>query len=145
MLQEGQDHIDKEAAMSFRSSGMITFTHKGNFDKTESFLNKIKERQYMRTLRKYAEKGVSALASATPKDTGKTASSWSYDIKESPGETVITWSNSNVNKGVNIAVILQYGHGTKNGGYVRGIDYINPAMKPIFEEMVQNIWREVTA
>ena len=131
--------------MSFRSSGMITFTHKGNFEKTTSFLNKIKQRNYMQVLKKYAEKGVNALAAATPKDTGKTAASWSYEIQDAPGETVISWSNSNVNKGVNIAVILQYGHGTKNGGYVRGIDYINPAMKPIFEEMVQNIWREVTA
>lgn len=131
--------------MSFRSSGVITFTHKGDFEKTTAFLNKIRQRQYMQVLKKYAEKGVNALAAATPKDTGTTAASWSYEIRNSPGEAVISWSNSNVNKGVNIAVILQYGHGTKNGGYVRGIDYINPAMKPIFEEMVQNIWREVTA
>lgn len=131
--------------MSFRSSGVITFTHKGNFNNTESFLNRIKKRQYMDKLKMYAEKGVNALASATPKDTGKTAASWSYEITQGAGEITISWSNSNVNKGVNIAVILQYGHGTRNGGYVRGIDYINPAIKPIFEEMVADIWKEVTA
>lgn len=131
--------------MSFRSSGVIAFTHKGDFDNTEKFLNKIKNSQYTNKLKMYAEKGVNALASATPRDTGKTAASWSYEITQNAGEITISWSNSNVNKGVNIAVILQYGHGTKNGGYVRGIDYINPAIKPIFEEMVADIWKEVTA
>ena len=131
--------------MSFRSSGVITFTHKGDFDSTEKFLNNIKNSQYKNKLKMYAEKGVNALASATPKDTGKTAASWSYDITEGADGITISWSNSNVNNNVNIAVILQYGHGTRNGGYVRGIDYINPAIKPIFEEMVADIWKEVTA
>ena len=140
-----EENINKEAAMSFRNSGMITFRHEGDFDKTESFLNKIKNFQIMHKLDKYGKKGVDALAAATPKDTGKTANSWGYEISQGSGEITIAWTNSNVNKDVNVAVILQYGHGTKNGGYVRGIDYINPAIKPIFEDIVNDIWKEVTA
>ena len=131
--------------MSFRSTGMITFKHSGDFKDTESFLKNIRNRQYRNLLEMYAQKGVKALADATPKDTGKTAASWGYEIKQSDREITITWTNSNVNKGVNIAVILQYGHGTKNGGYVKGRDYINPAIQPIFDEMVRNIWKEVNA
>lgn len=130
--------------MSFKTSGLITFEHSGNFKNTEKFLNKIREFQMDSVLKYYGQKGVSALSSSTPVDTGKTAASWGYFIEKNRNSVSINWTNSNVNDGVNIAVILQYGHGTKNGGYVRGIDYINPAIRPIFEEMVEKVWKEVT-
>ena len=99
------------------------------------------KRQYLQIFNKYGQKGVQALSSATPVDSGKTASSWNYEIRG----TSIYWTNDNINKGVNIAVILQYGHGTRNGGYVQGRDYINPAIRPIFDSMVDEIWKEVTS
>lgn len=92
-----------------------------------------------------AAAGVAALESATPRRTGLTASSWSYEIEESNGQLVVSWNNSNVNNGVNIAVILQYGHGTKNGGYVVGTDYINPALRSIFDEMTDSMWKAVVS
>ena len=94
-------------------------------------------------LDQYGKEGVEALARATPKDTGKTAASWNYAVHKSDGRITITWSNSNIVDGVPIAVILQYGHGTRNGGYVEGVDYINPAMRPIFERIAQRAWGEV--
>lgn len=122
---------------------VIHFTHKGNFKKTEKFLHKAVELHFGRKMRKYAIKGVAALAAATPKDSGNTAGCWDYEIEESVGRTAIYWKNTNINKGVNIAIILQYGHGTRNGGFVEGTDYINPAIRPIFEEMAQEAWKEV--
>ena len=124
---------------------MISFTHKGDFQKTDRFLHKIIEAHYMRKLRAYGEKGVEALKAATPVDSGKTADSWSYEIVEGNGSLSIFWKNSNVNQGVNIALILQYGHGTGTGGYVQGRDYINPAIQPIFDEMAREVWREVVS
>lgn len=124
---------------------MITFTHKGDFKSTEKFLKGAKDRSYRSVLEQLGQKGVNALANATPKDTGKTASSWSYSIEESSGSISIVWSNSNVNKGLNIAVLLQYGHGTRNGGYVQGRDYINPAIQPIFDEIADKAWKEVVS
>nr|DAH12804.1 MAG TPA: type I neck protein [Caudoviricetes sp.] len=94
-------------------------------------------------LHQYGQMGVDALAAATPKDTGKTAGSWYYDIGIDTNGLKITWRNSNENKGVNIAIILQYGHGTRNGGYVKGIDYINPALKSVFSDLADAIWTEV--
>ena len=88
--------------------------------------------------------GVDALAAATPVDTGKTAASWTYEIEKKNGSYSIVWLNTNVNKYVNIALILQYGHGTRNGGYVKGRDYINPAIQPIFDKIAEDAWREVT-
>lgn len=123
---------------------MISFKHTGDFKKTDDFLKRIKERQYRKILDKYAAKGVEALRSYTPKDTGLTASSWTYEIKISDGGMAIEWHNHNVNKGVNIAVILQYGHGTRRGGYVSGRDYINPALRPIFDKLADDAWKEVT-
>lgn len=102
-------------------------------------------KSYRKVLERYGKKGVAALAAATPKDTGKTASSWSYEISEGKDTLSLTWKNTNINDGVNIAIILQYGHGTRNGGYVRGVDYINPALKPIFDELADAAWKEVTA
>ena len=92
----------------------------------------------------YGQRGVNALAAATPKDTGLTAASWYYEVERTDNDLAIYWKNSNTNNGVNIAVILQYGHGTNGGGYVRGIDYINPALRPIFEEIANDVWEEVT-
>lgn len=123
---------------------MITFSHQGNFDNAERFLKKMKSRTMYNKLRRYGKEGVEALRRATPKDTGLTANSWSYKVTITKSDATISWSNSNFNKGVPIALVLQYGHGTGTGGYVKGIDYINPAMKPIFERIINDIWKEVT-
>lgn len=124
---------------------VVSFTHKGDFKKTEKMFHRIIEGYYMHKLRSYGERGVKALAEATPVGSGKTADSWSYEIAESAGELSIYWRNSNVNDGVNIAIILQYGHGTRNGGWVEGLDYINPAIHPIFKEMANEVWKEVVS
>ncbi len=124
---------------------MISFVHKGNFNNTEKFFDRIMHRSYKDTLASYGERGVKALAAATPKDTGKTADSWTYSIEEGKGTVSIVWSNTNVNKGLNIAVLLQYGHGTRNGGYVQGRDYINPALRPLFDEIANKAWEEVVS
>lgn len=125
--------------------GMISFKHRGNFKKTEKFLNAMKGMPYLNFLDKYGQLGVDALSKATPVDTGKTASSWTYEIERTSEKTTITWLNTNINDGVNIAVILQYGHGTGNGGYVQGRDYINPAIRPIFDGIAERAWKEVTS
>lgn len=125
---------------------MITFTQNGNFNKTEKFLKKVSNGDYIDSiLNRYGRMGVAALSSETPVDTGKTASSWDFEVHRSRGSVSIYWTNSNVNNGVSIAIILQYGHGTRNGGYVQGRDYINPPMAAIFDEMTQALWREVTS
>ena len=123
---------------------MLKINVKGDFNKTEKFLSRMKNKAYMNILERYAKKGVDALSSATPVDSGRTASSWSYEIKTSSNGMTIYWTNDNINKNVNIAIILQYGHGTRNGGYVQGRDYINPAIRPIFDQMSNDLWREVT-
>lgn len=123
---------------------MIVLKNKGDFSKTTNFLKKITKLDYKSILSKYGKMGVDALAKATPIDTGLTASSWSYEIVEDDGGATIYWKNSNVVKGVSIAVILQYGHGTGTGGYVEGIDYINPALRSIFEGIADDAWKEVT-
>ena len=124
---------------------MVTLSSKGDFSKTVKFMNRLMKGNYIKAmLQKYGQRGVAALSAATPVDSGKTASSWSYDIEYTTSSATITWSNSNINRGVNIAVLLQYGHGTKNGGYVVGRDYINPAIQPIFDAMATEAWKEVT-
>lgn len=128
---------------------MITISHKGDFKKSIKFLNTVAEKvgansPIQKILERYGQLGVDALAVATPVDTGKTASSWTYEIEMTNDGYTITWLNTNVNKHVNIALILQYGHGTRNGGYVAGRDYINPAIQPIFDQMADEAWREVT-
>jgi len=125
---------------------VITFNHKGSFKNTEKLLKDNKrEKRIRKILDKYGERGVRALAEATPKDTGKTAASWGYTIEaESHGVSKIVFTNSNVNKYVNIAIILQYGHATGTGGYVAGRDYINPAIQPVFDDMAASAWKEVT-
>lgn len=111
---------------------------------TLKFLKRIKDLRIESILRKYGEAGVSALMAATPVDTGKTASMWGYEIEKTSSGWTINWTNSNINNYVNIAVILQYGHGTGTGGYVAGRDYINPAMAPIFDALADEAWNEVT-
>lgn len=123
---------------------MITFRMKGNFSKVSSYLERIREAVHLGILNKYGQMGVDALSAATPVDTGLTAASWSYTIQNDGNTASITWTNSNVNKGVNIAIILQLGHGTGTGGWVEGRDYINPAIQPIFEQLAQEAWEEVT-
>lgn len=122
---------------------MIKFNSKGDFKKTEKFLKKSLGKNYKGLLKKYAEQGVQALMDATPIRTGKTAVSWYYEIIQNEDGYSIIFNNSHVEKGVNIAVILQYGHGTRNGGYVEGIDYIYPALEPIFKELANAAWNEV--
>ena len=122
---------------------MIKITSEGDFSRTFKFLEKMKSRDIRRILEKHARAGVTALANATPVDSGLTASSWSYEIKVSGESATINWINTNTNKGVNIALILQYGHGTGTGGYVQGRDYINPAMRPVFDRIAEEAWMEV--
>ena len=129
------------------SSG-ITIKAKGNFSKTYKHLNNLSlfsAYKLMGILEKYGDEGVKALQSTTPKDTGLTASSWSYSIKAEKDLITLSWNNSNVNDGVPIAVLLQYGHGTGTGGYVEGVDYINPAMHPIFKQIADSAWKEVSS
>ena len=123
---------------------MISFRQKGDFSKLNRYLEKVKASARLSILDKYGREGVAALASATPTETGKTASSWFYEISHDKGSATITFSNSNINKGVPIAIILQYGHGTGTGGWVEGIDYINPAIQPIFDKIANEAWKEVT-
>ena len=121
----------------------ISFSSKGDFSKTIKFLNKMKNVKINNILSKYGEIGVNALSQATPKDSGVTSRSWNYKIEVNNNNASIVWYNTNVVKGVNIAVILQYGHGTRNGGWVEGRDYINPAMKPVFDKIADQVWKEV--
>lgn len=123
---------------------MITFRQKGDFSKLTSFLERAKEAVKLGDLDKYGREGVDALSSATPVRTGLTANSWYYEIEHQNGSVSITFNNSNVNKGVPIAIILQYGHGTRNGGWVQGRDYINPAIQPVFDRIANEAWEEVT-
>lgn len=123
---------------------MIRFYQKGDFSKTNTFLERAKETVDIGILDKYGRAGVEALASATPVDTGLTANSWYYKIEHSKNSSKITFLNSNVNKNVPIAIILQYGHGTGTGGWVSGQDYINPAIQPVFDQIADDAWKEVT-
>lgn len=122
---------------------MINIRQKGDFKNLSSFLEKTKEKLNLGLLDKYGREGVAALQAATPKDTGKTSESWYYKIERKNGSVSLTFHNSNQNKGVPIAIILQYGHATGNGGYVEGVDYINPALCPIFDKIAEEAWKEV--
>lgn len=123
----------------------ISIGGKGDFSKTLNYFKRVKEAARIRILEKYGEKGVAALASATPVRTGLTASSWYYRVERSGNRISLIFLNSHLNKGVNIAVILQLGHGTGTGGWVEGRDYINPAIRPVFDEIVDKAWKEVTS
>lgn len=124
---------------------MIRIKHRGNFRNTERFFAQAQKATPRQILERYGQAGVTALASATPVESGETAAAWSYEIVENSDGYSIFWNNFNINKGVNIAVILQYGHGTGTGGYVEGTDYINPALRPIFDQLADEAWREVTS
>lgn len=123
---------------------MISFVHKGNFEKTSLFLKRAKEAEFLNRLDSVAKEGVIALAQATPVDSGETANSWDYEIVRTKTGAVIYWTNSNVNDGVPVAILIQYGHATDNGAYVQGTDFINPAIKPVFNNIADEAWREVT-
>lgn len=122
----------------------VNFGGRGDFKKTEKFLIKSIGQDWKRVLDKYGAEGVSALSAATPKETGETSASWSYEIIQNGSSVSVVWNNSHIENGyANIAILLQYGHGTRNGGYVSGRDYINPAIQPIFDKMAEAAWKEV--
>ena len=124
--------------------GTISFTSQGSFDKTEAWLKKMSKLKFDSILKKYGQMGVTALASATPVESGLTASSWSYEVVGNQQNFTITWTNSHVVEGANIAILLQYGHGTGTGGYVQGRDYINLAIIPVFDKIRDELFREVS-
>lgn len=124
---------------------MIKIRQKGDFTLTKTFLKKVSGKNLSSMLSKYGEIGVKALSAATPVDSGLTASSWYYEVEQTRTSAKLVWKNSNVNKGVNIAIILQMGHGTGTGGWVEGRDYINPAMQSVFDKISEELWKEVTS
>lgn len=124
---------------------MISFESKGNFQHTDRFLKRMSKLEIMDILTSLAQEGVRALSSATPIDSGLTASSWGYEVKRTGNSYMITWTNSNTVNGLPIAILLQYGHGTGTGGYVRGRDYINPALRPVFDRIADDVWKVVTS
>lgn len=123
---------------------MIKITHSGDFKNTETFFKKVVKREYMKLFDQVGRAGVEALQEATPKRTGKTAASWSYTVTQNREGISISWNNSNRNDGANVAILIQLGHGTSSGAYVKGIDYINPALKPVFDAFANKVWWEVT-
>ena len=125
--------------------GIISFRHSGSFKNTERLFSKALHTDYKSILEVYGEKGVEVLRQATPRDSGETAESWGYTIKERNGKLVLTFTNSNLQNGVNIAIILNYGHAAANGAYVAGRNYIDPAIQPIFDKIADDVWKEVTA
>lgn len=122
----------------------ISFESRGEFERTDRFLKRMSRGDIFRTLNSNAQRGVAALASATPVDTGNTAGSWGYEVKTSRSGATIIWTNS-ARAGGPLAIMLQFGHGTGTGGYVRGRDYINPAIRPVFDDIANNVWKAVTS
>lgn len=122
----------------------IAVSQSGDFRNLEQFLKNAERGDYLKVLERFGRMGVDALSAATPIESGTTANSWNYEIVRKNGGAEIDFNNSNINKGVNIAIIIQYGHGTGTGGYVQGIDYINPALRPVFEQIADAAWKEVT-
>ena len=122
---------------------LISFRHKGNLNKTEIFCKRTLNPNYMSIIERYGREGVNALSSATPINSGETASSWGYKIKRNKYSVSIIWTNSHVENGIPIVILIQYGHATSNGGYVQGHDFINPALKPVFDKMAKEVWEEV--
>lgn len=123
---------------------MIKFDHSGDFSKTLNFLSQSKKLIQFSDLDRFGEEGVRLLSESTPKESGVTANSWTYKITRESGRTTLSWYNSNIVNGAQIALLLQYGHGTQNGGYIVGRDYINPAMRPLFDKIANNAWKEVS-
>lgn len=125
--------------------GLVTITSKGNFERTDSFLKKMTDGRIFRSLSSYGPKGVQALQSATPVDSGLAAGSWGYTVSKTGGGWELAWTNSDNENGFQVAIMIQYGHGTGTGGYVAGRDYINPAIRPIFDQIADAVWKEVTS
>jgi len=123
---------------------IIKVKHKGSFKNTEGFFNRALKKSYMATLHRYGQMGVDLLRDATPKDSGITAESWDYKIEQSGGQVSIAWTNNHENQGVNIAILIIYGHGLHNGGYVQGNDFVTPALQPLLQQMADQVWKEVT-
>lgn len=123
--------------------GYIKFNHKGNFNKAERFFNRVLNRNYLNILDRYGQMGVDVLRQVTPVDSGSTADAWNYGIEQGDGKITVYWTNSNENDGVNIAILLIYGHATQNGSYIQGFDFVNPALRPIFKQMAYESWKEV--
>lgn len=124
---------------------MISISTRGSFKNTDAFLNKMRRLDIATVLQGYGERGVAALRDATPYDTGNSAGSWNYEVVVSQRAVSITWTNSNIQSGIPVVILLQYGHGTGTGGYVQGQDFINPALKPIFDEIADKVWKAVTS
>ena len=124
---------------------MITFSSRGDFKNLERFLKKMSKGEIFRELNKFGRQGVDALSSATPTQSGQTAASWSYEVSNSRGGWSISWTNSHIVDGRPIVILLQYGHGTGTGGYVQGRDFINPAIKPVFDQIAESVWKAVTS
>ncbi len=123
---------------------MIRVTTRGSFKNVDAFLQRMKKREHFKVLEKYGELGVTALKDATPVDSSETANSWYYKITDKRGYYAVAWHNSHVDNGIPIVILLHYGHGTRTGGYVQGQDFINPAIKPIFDQMATDMWKVVT-
>lgn len=123
---------------------MIKVTHKGDFSRTERFFNRVLKKNYLNIIADYCERGLEALRAATPSESGKTAELWNYEIENGNGITTVYFTNDNINDGVNITILLIYGHGTRNGGYVQGNDFVTPALEPVFRDLADKMWREVT-
>lgn len=122
---------------------MVYFEHKGNFNKTEKFLHSLEKMDFVKNLDRYGMEGVIALSAATPKDTSETANAWSYEIVNEKGKIGLYWTNSNVENGVPIVILLEHGHATRNGGYVKGRNFIQPAIRPIFDRIANDMWKGV--
>lgn len=140
----------EERSLALRGDGMgkmrfpsVKYTYRGDLKKTRGFLDSLKRQDFLKHLDKYGQMGVKALREATPRDTGLTAESWDYVIEQGKDSVTITWTNSNTNRTIPIALLIQYGHATRKGGWVQGIDYINPALKPIFDQIAKSAWEEV--
>lgn len=125
---------------------MIKVSVSGSFKNAETFLQRMQRREQFRGLERYGPRGVAALKAATPEDSSETANSWSYEVVNKPGYFAIHWYNSHMDEGggAPVAILLQYGHGTRQGGRVEGRDFINPALRPIFDQMAADMWKEVT-
>ena len=123
---------------------LIKVRHKGSFNNIERFFNRVLKRDYLNILSDYAAQGVEALREYTPVNTGRLADSWGFEIESGNGITTIWFTNDDIENGQNVAILLIYGHGTRNGGYVEGVDFVSPALQPIFQDLADTMWREVT-
>lgn len=126
------------------SGSIIQVKHRGNFNKTQKWFNRVLKRDYLNILSEYANRGIEALKAATPTDSGKTASSWEYEINSNKGITTVSFINNHEENGLNVVILLVHGHGTRNGGYVQGNDFVSPALAPIFAELADSMWKGVT-